>query len=114
MLLKRMGSGADTLACGWLAESRLASILIAGALLFVFSAVQGAEGEVLKQETKTWGGQSLHEVTVRATGSSLSDARNEAIRLALYSTVRRSEEHTSELQSRGHLVCRLLLEKKKT
>src|SRR5690625_6567442 len=24
----------------------------------------------------------------------------------------RSEEHTSELQSRGHLVCRLLLEKK--
>src|SRR5439155_18109689 len=28
--------------------------------------------------------------------------------------VERSEEHTSELQSRGHLVCRLLLEKKKT
>src|SRR5437660_7951490 len=27
--------------------------------------------------------------------------------------IRRSEEHTSELQSRGHLVCRLLLEKKK-
>src|SRR5439155_25455040 len=30
----------------------------------------------------------------------------------LHSAVR-SEEHTSELQSRGHLVCRLLLEKKK-
>src|SRR2546422_8054861 len=28
-------------------------------------------------------------------------------------TSRRSEEHTSELQSRLHLVCRLLLEKKK-
>src|SRR2546422_5436977 len=27
--------------------------------------------------------------------------------------IRRSEEHTSELQSRLHLVCRLLLEKKK-
>src|SRR5258708_20178190 len=27
---------------------------------------------------------------------------------------RRSEEHTSELQSPDHLVCRLLLEKKKT
>src|SRR5436305_10262195 len=27
---------------------------------------------------------------------------------------RRSEEHTSELQSRPHLVCRLLLEKKNT
>src|SRR5690625_4425309 len=30
-----------------------------------------------------------------------------------WSSTRRSEEHTSELQSRGHLVCRLLLEKKK-
>src|SRR2546429_1120048 len=29
------------------------------------------------------------------------------------SAFRRSEEHTSELQSRLHLVCRLLLEKKK-
>src|SRR3712207_8482587 len=29
-------------------------------------------------------------------------------------THRRSEEHTSELQSRQYLVCRLLLEKKKT
>src|SRR4249920_4007164 len=29
-------------------------------------------------------------------------------------SARRSEEHTSELQSRPHLVCRLLLEKKKT
>src|SRR5207253_1317148 len=31
----------------------------------------------------------------------------------LFSIDSRSEEHTSELQSRGHLVCRLLLEKKK-
>src|SRR5207253_5399298 len=30
-----------------------------------------------------------------------------------YDSTIRSEEHTSELQSRGHLVCRLLLEKKK-
>src|SRR5689334_24736845 len=30
------------------------------------------------------------------------------------SPARRSEEHTSELQSQFHLVCRLLLEKKKT
>src|SRR5690554_7697135 len=28
--------------------------------------------------------------------------------------IQRSEEHTSELQSRPHLVCRLLLEKKNT
>src|SRR5258708_10479142 len=31
-----------------------------------------------------------------------------------YCGVNRSEEHTSELQSPDHLVCRLLLEKKKT
>src|SRR5690625_5548685 len=33
--------------------------------------------------------------------------------IVTFSNVNRSEEHTSELQSRGHLVCRLLLEKKK-
>src|SRR3989449_7139328 len=32
---------------------------------------------------------------------------------AAYALINRSEEHTSELQSRLHLVCRLLLEKKK-
>src|SRR3989449_4325340 len=34
--------------------------------------------------------------------------------LGSYAAFKRSEEHTSELQSRLHLVCRLLLEKKKT
>src|SRR2546429_3554477 len=36
-----------------------------------------------------------------------------AARLKLVHVLGRSEEHTSELQSRLHLVCRLLLEKKK-
>src|SRR2546430_5910715 len=35
-------------------------------------------------------------------------------RLRLIGPQRRSEEHTSELQSQSNLVCRLLLEKKKT
>src|SRR5690625_1768046 len=35
------------------------------------------------------------------------------VSVELVPLVIRSEEHTSELQSRGHLVCRLLLEKKK-
>src|SRR5439155_26399467 len=43
----------------------------------------------------------------RASWHPLADTRR------LYSAAFRSEEHTSELQSRGHLVCRLLLEKKK-
>src|SRR2546430_17447871 len=34
-------------------------------------------------------------------------------RVARLSVLRRSEEHTSELQSQSNLVCRLLLEKKK-
>src|SRR5947209_14608723 len=34
-------------------------------------------------------------------------------KLRIIDLVRRSEEHTSELQSRQYLVCRLLLEKKK-
>src|SRR5690625_483370 len=34
-------------------------------------------------------------------------------KVGILATDGRSEEHTSELQSRGHLVCRLLLEKKK-
>src|SRR5690554_7530477 len=41
-------------------------------------------------------------------GALALDGRRPAIRQA------RSEEHTSELQSRPHLVCRLLLEKKNT
>src|SRR3712207_8810899 len=42
--------------------------------------------------------------TLTVTGTSADGARLK----------RRSEEHTSELQSRQYLVCRLLLEKKKT
>src|SRR2546422_7915834 len=40
-------------------------------------------------------------------------AESEACCAAYGVPLRRSEEHTSELQSRLHLVCRLLLEKKK-
>src|SRR5690625_6754865 len=36
--------------------------------------------------------------------------RENSFRLSRESDHHRSEEHTSELQSRGHLVCRLLLE----
>src|SRR2546422_6958647 len=39
--------------------------------------------------------------------------KNGRVEQSNFHNVRRSEEHTSELQSRLHLVCRLLLEKKK-
>src|SRR2546422_5266922 len=45
-----------------------------------------------------------------AISSAVSAARGSSI---MVPTRYRSEEHTSELQSRLHLVCRLLLEKKK-
>src|SRR5207253_9573529 len=38
--------------------------------------------------------------------------RYASVTLTIIVLIPRSEEHTSELQSRGHLVCRLLLEKK--
>src|SRR2546422_1192584 len=41
------------------------------------------------------------------------DGVEERVPAAQYRERNRSEEHTSELQSRLHLVCRLLLEKKK-
>src|SRR3712207_7169928 len=46
--------------------------------------------------------------TVRST------CRTKSSSVRVCCTVGRSEEHTSELQSRQYLVCRLLLEKKKT
>src|SRR2546422_1534783 len=45
--------------------------------------------------------------------SSLSTAFSGRYSSSSRSAILRSEEHTSELQSRLHLVCRLLLEKKK-
>src|SRR5258707_8803343 len=47
----------------------------------------------------------------RQHGASIDERRSPVRRLQ--SIARRSEEHTSELQSRQYLVCRLLLEKKK-
>src|SRR3989442_4605507 len=41
------------------------------------------------------------------------DARRPPRPASVWASCPRSEEHTSELQSRPHLVCRLLLEKKK-
>src|SRR5690625_7201007 len=49
-------------------------------------------------------------------GDGRADLADVGLELRLHRAVAqscRSEEHTSELQSRGHLVCRLLLEKKK-
>src|SRR5437870_8946004 len=58
---------------------------------------------------KTWGGKGFSAKFLwgAATAAHQVEGNNQN------SDTWRSEEHTSELQSRGHLVCRLLLEKKK-
>src|SRR5690606_30348391 len=53
----------------------------------------------------------LHQVDLAARY--LADAVMEGQRILIVGDFDRSEEHTSELQSRENLVCRLLLEKKK-
>src|SRR2546422_8443246 len=55
-------------------------------------------------------GSALEGAALAGLGRGLAAARVVAADLG---RLARSEEHTSELQSRLHLVCRLLLEKKK-
>src|SRR3712207_8065769 len=68
-------------------------------------SLQRADGEDYGVELapQLIGGRMMADVGVRAELDAL-----------LFHQVYRSEEHTSELQSRQYLVCRLLLEKKKT
>src|SRR5690625_4296579 len=70
--------------------------LFAGTGVLSFESIsRGAEDAVMVE---------MHAPTARALCATAKEL----------GIAQRSEEHTSELQSRGHLVCRLLLEKKKT
>src|SRR5690625_6314270 len=69
-------------------------------------AVFNANLRAYQAELATWSTYETQE------GESYADiAKKFGITLAQLQKINRSEEHTSELQSRGHLVCRLLLEK---
>src|SRR2546422_4838507 len=59
--------------------------------------------------------RSRHRDVGRVRGDAgIRPAENRVVAIEPVKGRARSEEHTSELQSRLHLVCRLLLEKKKT
>src|SRR5690349_23262762 len=60
-------------------------------------------------------GDTEASAALEAFGDDVENAINDVRDLAcgIYPALLRSEEHTSELQSRRDLVCRLLLEKKK-
>src|SRR3712207_7617477 len=70
-------------------------------------AVAGKEGiEIVAQQSANFDqatAQQVMEQIIQSTGGDID---------VVYTSAR-SEEHTSELQSRQYLVCRLLLEKKK-
>src|SRR5687768_17937002 len=57
--------------------------------------------------------RSYRHRQTHATSATGHLSRQLVVRRCVSTVRRRSEEHTSELQSRLHLVCRLLLEKKK-
>src|SRR5204862_8335908 len=57
-------------------------------------------------------GGTIKRVAVDVSGDPYVDLEREAAAMLMRERRRRSEEHTSELQSRRDLVCRLLLEKK--
>src|SRR2546422_6600931 len=73
--------------------------------------------DIVDPETKlsVWKRAQLREIAEADSADRRREIRQAAdLRIdALGSGSDRSEEHTSELQSRLHLVCRLLLEKKK-
>src|SRR5690625_6941400 len=73
---------------------------------FVFFAVQALPGDVATQLL----GQDATPEAVETLRAQLGLDQNVWARFA--SWIGRSEEHTSELQSRGQLVCGLLLENK--
>src|SRR5437870_6079517 len=77
----------------------------AGMMLGLLLARSGIRVKVLEKHSdffRDFRGDTIHPSTLEILENR---ERNRS--------VSRSEEHTSELQSRGHLVCRLLLEKKK-
>src|SRR5687768_18026337 len=75
--------------------------------LFPYTTLFRSEGEKLLVDRLAHGeGKTFNPTVLLIGGDGGTD-------LSPSATVTRSEEHTSELQSRLHLVCRLLLEKKK-
>src|SRR2546429_9799947 len=79
--------------------------------------VEAGKGEetarIDRRRTIVKGLAGLGVVAAGAVGLSALGGRSTAAIQDATFLVQRSEEHTSELQSRLHLVCRLLLEKKK-
>src|SRR2546429_4386100 len=90
------------------ANINILAVLVAAVLTFVLGAVWYSPVLFAKQWMAAQGytPEKLEEMKRRGV------TRAYAVSVLCYLVTARSEEHTSELQSRLHLVCRLLLEKK--
>src|SRR5256884_2959408 len=89
-------------------------------LLFFFLMIRPPPRSTLFPYTTLFRSVNLENPSIHAICCSIADptrapAGMHTIKIVAYHPyeLKRSEEHTSELQSRLHLVCRLLLEKKK-
>src|SRR5690554_7066388 len=96
-------------------KKKILSVLI---ILFLFSLTGFAQQQKLAQTGMKFLNMSV-DARVSAFGDAVTSLENNSVSM-FYNPASmarlehlRSEEHTSELQSRPHLVCRLLLEKKK-
>src|SRR5690554_6546558 len=78
----------------------------------LFKRSIGEVTDIVEKEMYTFDDRNGESLTLRPEGTA-SCVRAGNQHGLLYNQTQRSEEHTSELQSRPHLVCRLLLEKKK-
>src|SRR5690625_6846281 len=89
---------------------KLTSLALAGSVL------PGSAAKAQERILKAAGGLAPNQkirIGLVGCGGRGTGAANQAMNADPNVELVRSEEHTSELQSRGHLVCRLLLEKKK-
>src|SRR3712207_8140991 len=83
--------------------------------LFPYTTLFRSGADYAKKPTISikWGALSGMKVLVVEDDSSVRETLGMVLEAYQHQPIR-SEEHTSELQSRQYLVCRLLLEKKKT
>src|SRR5690625_2989090 len=124
-ILAKVDTGAAEREAAKLSEKDAFDVLVvgggpAGAAAAVYAARKGIRTGVAAER---FGGQVLDTMSIEnfisvshTEGPKLAAALEEHVKdydVDIMNLQRRSEEHTSELQSRGHLVCRLLLEKKK-
>src|SRR5690625_6299956 len=124
-----MGHIDDVAASGAVRHARAVVVTASTDAVDVLASVK--EGDSICVEASvTWTHNTSMEVFVKAVTEELITGERKVCTTAFLTFValdeqgkptavpevypERSEEHTSELQSRGHLVCRLLLEKKKS